>query len=465
MPTEGRGPDPRQASKATRPRRLAAGLPTPLERVRKLQTSLQTKAKAEPDLRFYSLWDKACRADVISEAYKACRANGGASGADGMTFDKITTYGEERWLEELRQELCAGEYRPRPLLRVWIPKSNGGRRPLSIPCILDRVVETAVLLVIGPIFEADLLRNQFGFRPGVDAKMAIRKAFWHITRHGRTEVVDADLSDYFTSIPHGPLMRCLSRRIADGKLLSVIKSWLGAPVVERDKRSMRRTTEAKDRRRGTPQGSPISPLLANLYFRRFLLAWERFGHQARLDAHVVNYADDLVICCRPGNGEEAMTTMRRLMTRLGLTVNETKTRLVRLPEEGFDFLGYSIGRFYGKDGVPFIGTLPSRKAVRRLLQKIHDATTPQRNTDRPDLRVADINQLLRGWAAYFSQGPVLRTYNAVRWYTERRLQRWLVRCSGKGGTGYRQYPNEYLYETLGLYSLPRRRTDLSSAKA
>ena len=194
---------------------------------------------------------------------------------------------------------------------------------------------------------------------------AIRKAFWHITRHGRTEIVDADLSDYFTSIPHAPLMRCVSRRIADGKLLSVIKSWLTAPVIERDQRKTRRTTEAKDRHRGTPQGSPISPLLANLYFRRFLLAWEKFGHRLRLDAHVVNYADDLVICCQPGNGTEALTTMRQLMIRLGLTVNEAKTRLVQLPEEGLDFLGYSIGRLYGKDGVPFIGTKPSRKAVRK----------------------------------------------------------------------------------------------------
>jgi RNA-directed DNA polymerase len=465
VPAEERGPDLRQAGKATRPRRLAKSLITPLEKVRKLQTSLQAKAKAEPALRFYSLWDKVCRADVISEAYRACRANRGAAGADGVTFDKITAYGKERWLEELRQELGTGEYRPRPLLRVWIPKSNGGQRPLSIPCIFDRVVEMAVLLVVGPIFEADLLRNQFGFRPGVDAKMAIRKAFWHITRHGRTEVVDADLSDYFTSIPHAPLMRCMSRRIADWKLLSVIKSWLTAPVIERDQRTTHRTTEAKDRRRGTPQGSPISPLLANLYFRRFLLAWENFGHRTRLEADVVNYADDLVICCRPGNGSEALTTMRHLMTRLGLTVNETKTRLVRLPEERFDFLGYSIGRFYGKDGVPFMGTIPSRKAVRRLLQRIHDATTPDRHAERPDLRITEINRLLRGWAEYFSQGPVLRTYKTVRWYTQRRLQRWLTRRSGQTGTGYRQYPDKYLYETLGLYSLPLSRADLPSAKA
>jgi RNA-directed DNA polymerase len=157
--------------------------------------------------------------------------------------------------------------------------------------------------------------------------------------------------------------------------------------------------------------------------------------------------------------------MRQLMTRLGLTVNEAKTRLVRLPEESFDFLGYSIGRFYGKDGVPYIGTRPSRKAVRHLLKQIHDATTPHKHAESPELRVAAINRLLRGWAEYFNQGPVLPTYKLVRWYVQRRLQRWLTRRSGQDGTGYRQYPDEYLYETLGLYALPQRRGDLPSAKA
>ena len=333
---------------------MAFGLPSLQDRVGRLQTSLQAKAKAEPAYRFYTLWDKVCRPDVLAEAYRRCRTNRGAPGVDDETFAAIEAQGVEAWLERLRQELCARAYRPQPLLRVWIPKSSGGQRPLGIPTIRDRVVQAAMVIVLEPIFEVDLLPNQYGFRPRLDAKMAVRRAYRHITDSGRTEVVDADVRDYFGSIPHGLLMRCVARRVADGTVLSVIKSWLEMPVVERTSRGQRCSTEARDRHRGTPQGAICSPWLSNLYFRRFLLAWKQHGHRQRLDAHVVNYADDLVICCRPGNGEAALATMRQLMMRLGLTVNEAKTCLARLPEASFVFLGYEIGRFYGKGGVPFI---------------------------------------------------------------------------------------------------------------
>jgi group II intron reverse transcriptase/maturase len=444
---------------------MAIGLPSLHERVRKLQTSLQAKAKAEPTYRFYTLWDKVCRVDVLAEAYRRCRANRGAPGVDGETFEAIEDHGVEAWLERLRQELCSRAYRPRPLLRVWIPKSNGGQRPLSIPPIRDRVVQAAMVIVLEPIFEADLLPNQYGFRPKLDAKMAVRRAYWHITDSGRTEVVDADLRDYFGSIPHGPLLRCVARRVADGTVLSVIKSWLETPVVERTPRGDRRTAEARNRHRGTPQGAICSPLLSNLYFRRFLLAWERHGHRQRLDAHVVNYADDLVICCRPGNGETALAMMRQLMTRLGLTVNEAKTQLARLPETSFVFLGYEIGRLYGKDGVPFIGTRPSKRAVKRLIRAIHDATMRRWYADEPINRIKRLNTMIWGWAAYFNQGPVVPIYRTIRLYTERRVRRWLMRRSGRRGTGYRQYPDAHLYEGLGLYKLPDRRADLPNAKA
>jgi RNA-directed DNA polymerase len=439
-------------------------LPTPADKVAKLQTSLQTKAKAEPAFRFYALWDKIHREDVLQEAYRRCRLNGGASGVDRETFEQVEAHGRERWLGTLQQELRTKQYTPQPLLRVWIPKSNGGQRPLGIPSIRDRVVQMAVVLIIGPIFEADLLPQQYGFRPGVDAKMAVRRIFWHVTQHSRREVVDADLRDYFTSIPHTPLMRSLCRRIADGKVLHLIKNWMTVPVVEYVGRRSVRTTEARRTRRGTPQGAPISPLLANCYFRRFLLAWQQHGHQEQLDAYVVNYADDFVICCRRGNAQAAMARMKTLMTRLGLTVNEAKTRIACLPEESFNFLGYTFGRFYNKEGQPYLGTRPSRKAIRSLLTRIHERTSSQRYADTPVKVVSDINRQLRGWSGYFDQGPVMKVYGLIRKYTERRVRRWLVKRRGGRGTGYRQFPDEYLYHNLGLYALPLRRADLPSAK-
>ena len=439
-------------------------LPTPSENVEKLQTSLQTKAKAEPAFRFYALWDKVCREDVLLEAYRRCRANAGAAGVDGETFGQIDAQGAERWLERLREELTSGRYVPKPLLRVWIPKSNGGQRPLGIPTIRDRVVQMAAVLIIGHIFETDLLPQQYDFRPGLDAKMALRRVYWHVTQHGRREVVDADLRDYFTSIPHSPLMRSLSRRISDGRMLHIIKGWMTAPVVEVIGGRPVQTTEARRTKRGTPQGGVISPLLANLYFRRFLLAWHSHGHRDQLDAHVVNYADDFVICCQPGNAEAAMARMTALMTRLGLAVNATKTRIARLPEESFDFLGYTVGRFYGKDGRPYFGTRPSRKSVKSVLKRIHGRTTRQWYADDPVSTVARISSMLRGWCGYFDQGPVMEFYELIRAYTERRVRRWLMRRTGRRGVGFRQIPDEYLYETLGLYSVPRRRVDLPRAK-
>lgn len=441
------------------------GLSTPQDKVQTLQTALQAKAKAEPAYRFYSLWDKVCRTDVLAEAYRRCRVNGGAAGVDDITFKQIEEQGAEAWLAGLRQALVSKAYHCQPLLRVWIPKANGGQRPLSIPTIGDRVAQMAMLLVIGPIFEADLCYEQYGFRSGVDAKMAVRRVYHHVTDRKLSEVVDADLSDYFNTIPQGALMRCLSRRIADGTVLSTIRQWLRAPVIERAEGRQRRTTQAADSNRGAPQGGPLSPMLANLYFRRFLLAWKQFGYERRWQAKVVNYADDLVICCRPGNGAAAMQAMQQLMTCLGLTVNERKTRLAKLPEDQFDFLGYTIGRFYGRAGKPYTGTRPSKKAVRKLLRRIHDETSSRWNWQPPFMRVDEINLILRGWCGYFNQGPVVRVYRSIRHYTERRLRRWLMRRQQKSGTGYKQYPDHYLYQGLGLFRPPETRTAMPNAKA
>jgi group II intron reverse transcriptase/maturase len=445
--------------------RLTVGLRTPRDTVQKLRKSLHEKAKAEPGYRFYSLWDKVCRDDVIEHAYALCRSHGGAPGVDGMTFEAIEEQGRERWLGNLQDELRSKTYAPQPLLRVWIPKGNGGERPLGIPTIRDRVVQTAVRLVVEPIFEADLLPEQYAYREGLDAKMAIRRVFFHLTDHGRTEVVDGDLRDYFNTIPHGAMMKCVARRVVDKTVLSVIKGWMRAPVIERTRHGQRRTAEAKGARRGTPQGGVISPLLANLYFRRLLLAWRRFGYQAELDGSIVNYADDFVICCRPGRGQEARAAFSGLVGRVGLTLNDDKTRLVDAEADRFDFLGYTIGRRYGKDGRSYIGTCPSRKAVSRLIRKVRHETSRRWLSKSAESRVRELNRLLRGWGAYFNQGPVLREYAFINRYVGWRLRRWLVRKHKQRGSGYRRYPDELLYKRLGLFMLPTRRADPPRAKS
>jgi group II intron reverse transcriptase/maturase len=427
---------------------------------------LQAKAKSEAAYRFYSLWDKVYREDVLYEAYRRCRANRGAAGVDGQTFEDIEAQGLASWLQRLGQELRAKRYRCAPLLRVWIPKASGGQRPLGIPTIGDRVVQMAVLLILGPIFNEDMFPWQYGFREGVDAKMALRRIHFGITDRGAREVVDADLADYFNTIPHGDLLRCVARRVADGTVLAVLRQWLDAPVVERVAGGGEiRTTVARDTHRGTPQGGVISPLLANLYFRRFMLAWYAGGHARRLRAEVVNYADDFVILCPRGVGEEAMAVMRRLMSKLGLTVNEKKTRLVKLPEERFDFLGYTVGRFHGRGGRPYWGTAPSKKSVKRLKERIHAETTSRWNNLPVSKRIEELNPVLRGWANYFSQGPVQRVYRDIDNYVARRMRIWLRRRSGKRGTGYRQYSDQYLYEELGLIRLRPTARNRSNAKA
>jgi group II intron reverse transcriptase/maturase len=437
-------------------------------KVEVLQSSLHAKAKADPTCKFYSLWDKVYRKDVLHRAYHQCKRNRGSYGVDRQSFDDIQLIGEEKWLEELHEELRRGTYSPQPLRRVWIPKGNSKskRRLLSIACIKDRVVQTAMHLILQPIFEADLLPEQYGFRPGVDAKMAVRRIYYHVTQCKRTGIVDADLQDYFTSIPHGDLMRCLSRRIIDGKILNLIKQWLEVPTEETLKGKMRRDTEAKENHRGVAQGSPLSPLLANCYFRRFLLAWKKFGIEEHFNAKVVNYVDDFVMCCSPHRADEVMQAMKKTMERIGLTVNESKTRIVKALQEPFDFLGYTFGFAYNKDNKTYWGTRPSKKAVKKVLHKIHEATRIQTTWKTAEDRVLDINHILRGWCNYFNQGPVLKSYRTVRKRTEKRLRRWLVKKHKmRGTTGYRQFPDEHLYGKLGLYAIAEVMADVPKAKA
>jgi RNA-directed DNA polymerase len=309
----------------------------PPDKVGKLQAALHSKAKASPEYRFYLLYDKVYRADVLAYAYVCSRRNDGAPGVDGQTFADIEAYGTDRWLGELAEELRKKAYQPQAVLRKWIPKGDGKQRPLGIPTIRDRVVQMAAVLVLEPIFEADLPSEQYAYRPGRRAHDALG-AVTDLIRTGYTEVVDADLSGYFDTIPHAELMKSVARRVSDRHLLHLIKMWLTTAVEETDERGRKqRSTQSRDSKRGTPQGSPISTLLANLYMRRFVLGWKILGCERRFNARIVNYADDFVICCK-GQADEAMTAMREIMGRLKLTVNEEKTRLCDLPESIY-FLG------------------------------------------------------------------------------------------------------------------------------
>jgi len=440
-------------------------LPTPRKSVQKLQQSLHVKAKTEPSYRFYSLWDKVCRTDVLRYAYRACRAKRGAPGVDGLTFEQIESGGLEEWLGNLQGELRSKAYAPQPLLRVWIPKRSGGQRPLGIPTIRDRVVQASVLAVLDPIFDPDLPNEQFGFRKGRDARRAVRQVRFHLNRRGRTDVVDADLSNYFSTIPHGRLMKCVARRVSDRRVLGVIKQWLIAPVLERKGRHVRRTTESRNTSRGTPQGGVISPLLANLYFRRFVLAWRQFGYEDRLNAHIVNYADDLVICCRRGAGAEAMQRMRETMGRLGLTVNEQKSQLAIMNvsnKESFDFLGYTFGRLYRRDARPYLGMRPSQDATIRILRRIRDETSQTWSPVSVQIRVEEINRVVRGWCNYFDQGAAHPAYRKVSRHLVWRFRRWLMKKHKRLGSAARHYPMPVLRE-MGLYLPQLVKRDRSSA--
>lgn len=438
------------------PRRIRVR-PTNSERVQKLQAALHTKAKDEPRFRFYALFDKIYRMDVLAVAYERCRKNAGKPGVDGQSFEQIAAYGVERWLGELAEELRTKRYQPSAVRRVWIPKADGKKRPLGIPTIKDRVVQTAVLLILEPIFEADLPAEQYAYREGKNAEQAVDEVH-RLVWQGHSEVIDADLSDYFGSIPHAELMQCVARRVSDSRVLALVKAWLVAPVEEKDERGhTQRTTRNQDEGRGTPQGAPLSPLLANLYLRRFILAWKKQGHERKYRAKIVSYADDFVILCRFG-AHNAMAAMRKIMGGLKLTINEAKTRICKLPHEPFDFLGYTLGNYWSwrKQRIQ-LSRRPSPKSMKRAKAKI-SALTRRRQTQLDVQTVVQrLNRQLLGWANYFAEGTVLQAYRNIDAHAEQRLRQWLGAKHKQQGLRHDLYPHEFIYEKLKLVHLTRRK--------
>ena len=440
-------------------------LATP-ESVQKLQAALHAKAKESPGFRFYALYDKVYRKDVLAHAYACSKANGGAAGVDGQTFGEIESCGVERLLDELTQELRSRSYRPLPVRRVWIPKPDGKtQRPLGVPAIRDRIVMMAAVLVLDPIFEADLQPEQYAYRRDRSALDAVKRVH-KLLNTGHVEIVDADLAAYFESLPHAELLKSVARRVVDGAMLHLIKMWLTAPVEESDEHGRRhRSTRNRDEGRGTPQGSPISPLLSNLYMRRFVLGWKLLGHERRLGASIVNYADDLVICCR-GSAEEALAAMRVMMSKLKLAVNESKTRVAKLPEEKFDFLGYTFGRcFSPKTGRAYLGTTPSKKRVKRICAAISAETGRTKLPLEPEQVAVTLNRMMNGWANYFCLGPVSKAYRAIERHARRRLRQWLCRKHQLRWPAIHRFPDRYIDQRLGLVRLSKRTASLPWANA
>ena len=425
-------------------------LKTP-DRIRQLQKKLYFKAKQEPDYRFYLLYDKVYREDILNHAWALVREHKGAPGVDGVSCADIEARGVGEWLAGIRKELHEQSYQPDPVRRVMIPKRGGGERPLGIPTVRDRVVQTAAKLVLEPIFEADLEPNAYGYRPQRSAKDAVQ-AVHRSLEEGYWEVVDADLSRYFDTIPHAELLQSLARRVVDGKLLRLIKRWLKAEVEERDDRGQVRRSGGQRSRQGTPQGGVISPLLANVYMNRFLKHWRQQGRGQQFRARLINYADDFVILSA-GRAVQALEWTSGVMARLKLSLNQAKTSIKDARRERFDFLGYSFGPEHRRQRSGwYLAAQPSTRALGQLRQSVA-AVLHRSNTDPWNAIVAVLNRKLKGWANYFSYGTTWKSYRAGDWYVCDRVRRFLRRRHKVPTRGTRRFTDQDIYGRLGVLSL------------
>jgi RNA-directed DNA polymerase len=432
-------------------------LTTP-ENIRTLQRKLYRKAKQEPACRFHALYDKVYRADILSHAYSLVRANKGSAGIDGLTFEAIETgEGVTAFLAELEEALRNKTYKPDPVKRVMIPKSDGSQRPLGIPTIRDRVAQMATKLVIEPIFEADFCQTSYGFRPKKSAHDAVDDVT-NAMHTGYTEIIDADLSRYFDTIPHSNLLAVVAERICDGEILRLIQMWLKAPVMEVDKDGTKRNIGGgKGNRKGTPQGGVISPLLSNLYLHILDRIWERGNLQQRIGARIVRYADDIVILCRRGKSGKAMAMLQHVLERLKLTLNEAKTTVVNAFKGKFDFLGFSIWMGRGvKTGKYYPHVQPSKKSLQTIKDRVTLLTRRGRTLMPLERVVKEVNATVRGWVGYFHYRNCNKALGQLRNHAEQRLithlrKRHKVRDRM---TGYFRFPSRSLYVRYGLYKVP-----------
>jgi len=437
-------------------------LKTP-DNIRELQRKLYRKAKQEKEYRFYLLYDKVYRVDILNHAYRLVKANKGAPGIDGETFDSIEEKegGAEKYLEEIAGELKRKDYKPQAVRRVYIPKAAGGKRPLGIPVIKDRVVQMAVKIVIEPIFEADFQNNSYGFRPKRSAHQAVEDVSNHLFK-GKTDVIDADISKYFDTIPHDRLMQMVAKRIVDKQILRLIKMWLKAPIIEEREDGKK---EYKGNGKGTPQGGVISPLLANIYLNFLDTLWVVKKVQERLGARLVRYADDCVILCS-GNADRIRKGIKMVFDDLGLALNEEKTRVVDARQEMFHFLGFNIGMKRGrKTGKMYPHIEPSPKALKHVRAEIKQLTTERFSATPTEVVIRRVNEVARGWVGYFRYGNCTKAMLSLRYYLGYRMRIYLRRKHHYHSLGYKAYPNRYYYDSLGLYEVPTKAPWAQNVKA